>query len=195
MPRRIAASATRLPILPRPMTPSVWPRQLEAGELLLAVLDLLLDSSSSSPSQRRARSRSAGTRLRAAISMPASTSSFTALALAPGALNTGTPRSAHRRHRDVVGAGAGAADRLARDGPNLDARACPASAPGSRPGSRRLLRHRVALAPASASGPTCEIVVEDQDLEGCASASSHAAPRTPACSRPALRTPSIGIAL
>jgi hypothetical protein len=31
--------------------------------------------------------------LRAAISMPASTSSFTALALAPGALNTGTPRA------------------------------------------------------------------------------------------------------
>jgi hypothetical protein len=30
---------------------------------------------------------------RAAISMPTSTSSFTALALAPGALNTGTPRA------------------------------------------------------------------------------------------------------
>src|SRR6185369_1989495 len=36
---------------------------------------------------------SAGARLRAAISMPASTSSFTALAFAPGALNTGTPRA------------------------------------------------------------------------------------------------------
>jgi hypothetical protein len=30
--------------------------------------------------------------LRAAMSMPARTSSFTALAFAPGALNTGTPR-------------------------------------------------------------------------------------------------------
>jgi hypothetical protein len=37
--------------------------------------------------------RTAGTRLRAAISIPASTSSFTALAFAPGALNTGTPRA------------------------------------------------------------------------------------------------------
>src|SRR5207244_2828244 len=37
--------------------------------------------------------RTAGTRLRAAISIPASTSSFTAFAFAPGALNTGTPRS------------------------------------------------------------------------------------------------------
>ncbi len=37
--------------------------------------------------------RSAGAMLRAAISMPASTSSFTALAFAPGALKTGTPRA------------------------------------------------------------------------------------------------------
>ena len=36
--------------------------------------------------------RTAGTRLRAAINIPASTSSFTAFAFAPGALNTGTPR-------------------------------------------------------------------------------------------------------
>ena len=36
--------------------------------------------------------RSASGRLRAASSMPASTSSFTAFAFAPGALNTGAPR-------------------------------------------------------------------------------------------------------
>ena len=40
MPSLIAVSATRLPIAPRPMTPSVRLRQLDAGELLLALLDL-----------------------------------------------------------------------------------------------------------------------------------------------------------
>ena len=39
-----------------------------------------------------ATKRSAGAICRAASSMPAITSSFTALALPPGALNTGTPR-------------------------------------------------------------------------------------------------------
>jgi hypothetical protein len=45
-------------------------------------------AASSAPTKRNAPGR-----LRAAISMPASTSSFTALALAPGAMNTGTPRA------------------------------------------------------------------------------------------------------
>ena len=40
-----------------------------------------------------ATKRSAAGMFRAAISMPAITSSLTALAFAPGALNTGTPRS------------------------------------------------------------------------------------------------------
>ena len=48
--------------------------------------------------------------LRAARNRPASTSSFTALALAPGALNTGMPRAAQLGDRDVVDARAGAAD-------------------------------------------------------------------------------------
>ena len=43
MPSLIAASATRQPILPRPTMPSVWPRQLDAGECLLAVLDRLVE--------------------------------------------------------------------------------------------------------------------------------------------------------
>ncbi len=48
--------------------------------------------------------------LRAASNSPASTSSLTALALAPGALNTGMPRLLKLGDRDVVDAGAGAAD-------------------------------------------------------------------------------------
>ena len=40
-----------------------------------------------------ATKRSADGRLRAASSMPVTTSSLTALAFAPGALNTGTPRA------------------------------------------------------------------------------------------------------
>ena len=68
------------------------PGQLVAGEGLLARLDPCLQLR---VVRRRARRRSAAqpSRLRAASSMPASTSSLTALALAPGALNTGTPRA------------------------------------------------------------------------------------------------------
>ena len=66
-------------------------RQLDAGELLLAVL---------APSTRdrrrrgraRRRSRAPGPRCARRAAARSSTSSFTALALAPGALNTGTPR-------------------------------------------------------------------------------------------------------
>src|ERR1700752_2480583 len=89
MPRRIAASATRLPILPRPMIPSVCPGSSEPANCFLP--------SSTCPSNcaevfsPRTKSRGGG-RWRAASSMPARTSSFTALAFAPGALNTGTPR-------------------------------------------------------------------------------------------------------
>jgi hypothetical protein len=50
--------------------------------------------------------------------MPASNEFLTALAFAPGALNTGTPRAAHGIHRDVVGAGAapGHGEHRRRDG-------------------------------------------------------------------------------
>src|SRR5687767_3441578 len=89
MPRRIAASATRLPIFPRPITPSVWPGSSLPANCFLPSSTV---RSSSGEWLRPLTNSSAGARLRAAISMPASTSSFTALALAPGALNTGTPR-------------------------------------------------------------------------------------------------------
>ena len=49
-------------------------------------------SRSGAARSRRATNSSAGTRLREASSRAASTSSLTALAFAPGALNTGTPR-------------------------------------------------------------------------------------------------------
>src|SRR6185436_7735488 len=88
MPRRIAESATRLPTLPRPITPSVWPGSSKPANCFLPS-----STRFSRLSGPRLRTKSsAGPRLRAAISMPASTSSFTALAFAPGALNTGTPR-------------------------------------------------------------------------------------------------------
>src|ERR1700694_54871 len=90
MPRRIAASATRLPILPRPTMPSVCPGSSDPANCFLPSSTRL--SMSEPPSFRLCTNFSAGARLRAASSMPASTSSFTALAFAPGALNTGTPR-------------------------------------------------------------------------------------------------------
>src|SRR5467141_3382365 len=89
MPRRIAASATRLPILPRPMIPSVCPGSSEPANCFLP--SSTCASNSAEALNPRTKSR-AGARLRAASSMPARTSSFTALAFAPGALNTGTPR-------------------------------------------------------------------------------------------------------
>ena len=52
---------------------------------------IFFDSVASSPC-RAATYWTAGTRLRAAMSSPARTSSLTAFAFAPGALNTGTPR-------------------------------------------------------------------------------------------------------
>ena len=50
--------------------------------------------------------------MREAISSPASTSSFTALAFAPGALKTGDAAKIHIFHRHVVGSGAGPAYRF-----------------------------------------------------------------------------------
>lgn len=66
--------------------------QFVAGKGLLAVFDRI---GSSAPDCRSSPPTNCneGAMLRAAVSMPASTNSLTALAVAPGALKTGTPRS------------------------------------------------------------------------------------------------------
>ncbi len=89
IPSLIAASATRLPIFPRPMTPSVWPGSSLPANCFFPSSIFFSRSEEFFWEATKAR---AGARLRAAMSMPASTSSFTALAFAPGALNTGMPR-------------------------------------------------------------------------------------------------------
>ena len=71
--------------------PSVWPASSKPAKFFLPSSTAL--SRSAAPGSSCSTKRCAGARLRAAISMPASTSSFTALALAPGALKTGTPRA------------------------------------------------------------------------------------------------------
>src|SRR3954471_19956968 len=90
MPRRIAASATRLPIFPKPITPSVCPGSSMPANCFFPS-SIFFSKSEEEESCLRTKSK-AGARLRAAMSMPASTSSFTAFAFAPGALNTGMPR-------------------------------------------------------------------------------------------------------
>jgi hypothetical protein len=87
----MAALATLTPIAPRPITPSVLPGSSKPTNFFLPSSTAVC-SALSSPASVWVKLH-AGIRLRAAMSMPASTSSFTALALAPGALNTGTPRS------------------------------------------------------------------------------------------------------
>src|SRR5258706_312929 len=91
MPSLMAASATRQPTLPRPTMPSVWPASSKPAKAFLPSSTALSMSAifGSSPATKR----SAAGRLRAASSMPVTTSSFTAFAFAPGALNTGTPRA------------------------------------------------------------------------------------------------------
>src|SRR5207302_4996712 len=69
--------------------PSVCPGSSEPANCFLP--SSTCSSNSEEVLKPRTKSK-AGGRLRAARSMPASTSSFTALAFAPGALNTGTPR-------------------------------------------------------------------------------------------------------
>ena len=110
MPSLIAVSATRLPMAPKPMMPSVRCGSSTPANCFLP--SSTRASRSGAAASRPATYPSAGPTLRAAIRSAASTSSFTALAFAPGALNTGTPRGRHRGHRDVVGAHAGASDRL-----------------------------------------------------------------------------------
>ena len=91
MPSRIAASATRQPMRPSPITPSVCPASSKPAKAFLPLSTVC--SMSGAAGSSALTKRSAAGRLRAAISMPAITSSFTALALAPGALKTGTPRA------------------------------------------------------------------------------------------------------
>ena len=86
-----AALATCTPMAPRPMTPSVRPGSSNPTNCFLPA-STALAISASSPSRVWAK-RAAGMRLREAMNSPARTSSLTALALAPGVLNTGTPRS------------------------------------------------------------------------------------------------------
>src|SRR5512134_3691548 len=90
MPSFSAVSATSAPIAPSPTTPSV-----RCGSSMPA--NCFLPSSTRASKSLAstgisATNFSAGTRLRAPISSAASTSSLTALAFAPGALNTGSPR-------------------------------------------------------------------------------------------------------
>ncbi len=90
MPSACAALATFTPIAPRPTTPSVLPASSLPTKRFFSASTLWCRSS---PGSRPRTKASASAMLRAASSMPATTSSLTALAFAPGALNTGTPRA------------------------------------------------------------------------------------------------------
>ena len=90
MPSASAEFATSTPTAPSPTTPSVRPGSSKPRKLFLP-LSTAASMAASSPSRARTNSH-AGPMLRAASSSPASTSSFTALALAPGVLKTGMPR-------------------------------------------------------------------------------------------------------
>jgi len=89
MPRATAALATPPPIAPRPITPRVRPGSSKPTNCFLPFSTALLISSSV-PSRLRAND-APWPMLRAPMSIPASTSSFTALALAPGVLKTTMP--------------------------------------------------------------------------------------------------------
>src|SRR3989304_517999 len=93
-PRDTPMLATRRPTAPRPRTPRVRPGSSRPAKRLLAS-STWTRMAPSSPRSCRAKSH-AWQILRQARSMPASTSSFTALAFAPGALNTGMPRALNR---------------------------------------------------------------------------------------------------
>ena len=90
IPSLIAVSATMLPIAPRPMIPSVRPGSSTPANCFFPSSTSRSKSGVSGSSD--ATYPSAGITFRAAMSNAARTSSFTALAFAPGALNTGAPR-------------------------------------------------------------------------------------------------------
>src|SRR5688572_3705965 len=94
MPRAIAALATRPPIAPRPTTARVRPGSSVPANAFFPASTALWISASVPPCPASLRTNStAGTTRRLATIRPAITSSLTALALAPGALKTGIPRS------------------------------------------------------------------------------------------------------
>ena len=93
MPSANAALATSTPIAPRPITPIVLPGSSKPTNCFLPASTAFFSSSPVSVSVLT-YSRAAP-RFLAPISMPPMTSSFTAFALAPGALNTGTPLCAN----------------------------------------------------------------------------------------------------
>ena len=90
MPSLIAVSATRLPIAPSPTMPSVRCGSSTPANCFLPSSTRSLEIGRAGVEARDVAS--AGITLRAASSSAASTSSLTAFAFAPGALNTGTPR-------------------------------------------------------------------------------------------------------
>ena len=93
MPSCTAALATSTPIAPRPMTPSVLPRSSGPTK---AFLPFSTAFSTSAPLPLSVRTHSMPpTMSRQESSMPASTISATALAFAPGVLNTQMPASEH----------------------------------------------------------------------------------------------------
>ena len=93
MPSATAAFATSAPIAPRPMIPRVLPLISGPANWLLPFSTCF--ATDVSPSFRVAAHAIASGILREEMSRPVSTSSFTALALAPGVLNTGIPISVH----------------------------------------------------------------------------------------------------
>jgi hypothetical protein len=92
MPSDNALLATATPIAPSPTMPSVRPGSSKPTKFFLP-FSTAASMAASSPLKPRANCH-AGPMLRAASNMPASTSSFTAFAFAPGVLNTGMPRFA-----------------------------------------------------------------------------------------------------
>ena len=185
MPSLIAASATRQPILPRPMMPSVLAGQLDAGEGLLAVLDRLVEVGAS-PASSRATKRSAGAQVARRHQHAGQHQLLDRVGVGARRVEHRHAARAHRRHRDVVGAGAGAADGLhaGRDRPC----AC-MSAERTRiaSGVGDVLADAVARRPAGASGRCGEIWFSTRICKRWRL--SHVWPRTPACSRPAPARP------
>ena len=96
-PRPREALATWTPMAPSPMTPRVRPGSSNPTNFFFPA-STARAMASSSPARVWAK-RAAGIRWREAMNRLARTSSLTALALAPGVLNTGIPRSV----REVTG--------------------------------------------------------------------------------------------
>ena len=93
MPKSRPKRATKLPIAPKPTTPSVLPASsAPANRFFSRSISAFISPAPMSGSCDCANAMPP-TISREASSMAAATSSFTALALAPGVLKTGIPRS------------------------------------------------------------------------------------------------------